>query len=63
MFFFDGLSRGLGGFNVNVTKCVDDGDKTVEQFKQAFTYFEDRKIFEGKLLYCTIWGNLVCLEF
>ena len=49
MFFFEGLSRGLGGINTNVTKCVDDGEKTIDAFKQAFTAFEDRKIFEGKL--------------
>ena len=45
--FFEGLSSGLGGFNTNVTKCVNDGDKTIEKFKLAFGAFEDRKIFDG----------------
>jgi len=48
--FFEGLSSGLGGLNTNVTKCVDDGDKTIEKFKQAFTAFEDREIFGGIFL-------------
>lgn len=44
---FDGISRGLGGFNTNITECADDGEHTVETFKASFDAFEDRKIFEG----------------
>ena len=46
--FFDGLSRGLGGFNTNVSLCADDGEHTLETFKASFDAFEDRKIFEGE---------------
>ena len=44
---FDGISRGLGGFNTNVTQCVDDGERTVDTFKASFEAFEERNIFEG----------------
>lgn len=44
---FDGISRGLGGFNTNVTKCANDGEHTLETFKASFDAFENRKIFEG----------------
>ena len=49
VFLFDGLSRGLGGFSTNVTKCVNDGKKTIGIFKSALAAFEDREIFEGVL--------------
>ncbi len=45
---FDGISRGLGGFNTNITACVEDGEHTLDTFKASFDAFEDRKIYEGE---------------
>ncbi len=45
---YEGLARGLGGFNTNVTKCAYDGEHTLESFKASFAAFENRKIFDGE---------------
>ena len=44
---FDGISRGLGSFNTNISLCAEDGEHTVSTFKASFDAFENRKIFEG----------------
>ncbi len=46
---YKGIARGLGGINENITECVEDGNRTVETFRDAFTAFENREIFEGTL--------------
>ena len=45
---YRGIDTGLGKLNINITKCVKDGDATVTKFKASFQAFEDRKVFEGK---------------
>ena len=51
---YKGIARGLGGINDNVTECVEDGNRTVETFRDAFTAFENREIFEGVCVYSLI---------
>lgn len=42
-----GLLIGLGKENVNITKCVDDGNKTFETFRAALIAIEDREVIKG----------------
>lgn len=44
---FDGLAKGLGVAGFDFEKCVEDGNLTVQTFKQAFIAFEDRHIFDA----------------
>lgn len=43
-----GIARGLGSINTNITACVEDGNITVETFRQSFIAFENREIFLGQ---------------
>ena len=47
---YTGIARGLGNLNVNITECVEDGNITVATFRAAFDAFEDRRIYDGKIL-------------
>ena len=48
--FYLGLVRGLGSVSKNIMECVEDGNRTVETFRLAFSAFENREIVAGK--YC-----------
>jgi len=64
---YKGIARGLGGINENITECVNDGDKTIETFRDAFTAFEDREIFEGTHVHVCMHGMYMhvhaCIQY
>ena len=45
---YKGIARGLGGINDNITECVEDGNRTIETFRDSFIAFENRHIFDGE---------------
>uniref|UniRef100_A0A1X7SEF0 Uncharacterized protein n=1 Tax=Amphimedon queenslandica TaxID=400682 RepID=A0A1X7SEF0_AMPQE len=43
---YQGIARGLGNLDTNITACVKDGNNTIDAFKESFKAFEDRQIIK-----------------
>lgn len=48
---YKGIALGLGNMSTDYIKCVEDGNRTIETFEDAFKAFRDRDIIEGLHLF------------
>ena len=44
---YRGIAAGLGKEGFNFEKCVEDGNHTVELFKESFAAFQNNDVFKG----------------
>lgn len=48
---YKGIALGLGNMSTDYINCVEDGNRTIETFEDAFKAFRDRNIIEGLHLF------------
>ena len=48
---YKGIALGLGNMSTDYIECVEDGNRTIETFEDAFKAFRDRDIIEGLHLF------------
>ena len=48
---YKGIALGMGNMSTNYIKCVQDGNRTIETFEDAFKAFRDRNVIEGLHLF------------
>lgn len=56
---YRGIATGLGKESFNFEKCVEDGNHTVELFKESFAAFQKNDIFKGLQLIGTALMDVV----
>ena len=56
---YRGIATGLGKRGFNFEKCVEDGNHTVELFKESFAAFQNNDIFKGLQLIGTALMDVV----
>lgn len=56
---YRGIATGLGKESFNFEKCVEDGNHTVELFKESFAAFKNKDIFKGLQLIGTALMDVV----
>lgn len=56
---YRGIAAGLGKESFNFEKCVEDGNHTVELFKESFAAFQKNDIFKGLQLIGTALMDVV----
>lgn len=56
---YRGIAAGLGKENFNFEKCVEDGNHTVELFRESFDAFQNNDIFKGLELFGTALMDIV----
>ena len=48
---YRGIALGMGNMSQDYIKCVQDGNRTIETFEDAFKAFKDRDVIEGLHLF------------
>ena len=48
---YRGIALGLGNMSADYIQCVEDGNRTIETFRDAFKAFRDREVIEGLHLF------------
>ena len=56
---YRGIAAGLGKEGFNFEKCVEDGNHTVELFRESFAAFQNNDIFKGLQLFGTALMDIV----
>lgn len=56
---YRGIAAGLGKEGFNFEKCVEDGNHTVEVFRESFAAFQNNDVFKGLQLFGTALMDIV----